>query len=91
MYKKVISIVVIILMIGGVILGFILFNKNQEKETNDKEQTITNENTDTNTDDSCNESNESARIKLTFNDNSVYVRLNDSKSSNDLGFEKCRF
>lgn len=76
--NKRIVLLVIIIVIGGVVVAFSLFNNNQEKELTSNNQTITNENTDTNT------SNEGAKIKLSFNDNEVYVRLNNSKSSNDL-------
>lgn len=74
--KKRIILLVVIIVIGGVVVAFSLFNNNQEKELTDNKETIINENTDT--------SNEEARIKLSFNDNEVYVRLNNSKASNDF-------
>lgn len=67
--NKRIILLVVIIVIGGVVVAFSLFNN---------KETIANENTDINT------SNEGARIKLSFNDNEVYVRLNNSKSSTDL-------
>ena len=78
MKKKVFIAILIIVIIGGVTLFFGLINKNSEKtgdnnkvdEDNIKEENTTNQ--------------EGARLKLTFNDNELYVRLNDSQASNNL-------
>lgn len=84
MRKKVILIVIVILLIGGVILAFNLFKKSDLQEDGSNQQTTSSENNNTDVVESPGSTMEGARIKLTINENEVYVNLNNSKSSNDL-------
>lgn len=84
MKKKVILIVIVILLIGGVILAFNLFKKSNLQEDRSNQQTTSNENSNSDVVESPKSTMEGARIKLTINENEVYVNLNNGKSSNDL-------
>lgn len=84
MKKKVILIVIVILLIGGVILAFNLLKKSNLQENDSYPQTTSNENSNSDVVESPKSTMEGARIKLTINENEVYVNLNNSKSSNDL-------
>ena len=84
MKKKVILISIVILLIGGVTLAFNLFKKSDLQEDSSNQQITSSENNNTGVVESSEDAMEGTRIKLTINENDVYVNLNNSKSSNDL-------
>lgn len=86
--KIIIGIILAVVIIGG-ITTFTLLNgkdgdlKESNESSNETSNVMQDDKTDSN-DNSNTNSNEVTRIKLTFNNEEVYVRLNDSKSSKDF-------
>lgn len=81
MNKKIIILAILLIVIGGIVFSFMLFSKSDNKTEN-------NENVENNNIEEINEfddeMNDNYRIKLTFNDNEIFVKLNNSKTSIDF-------
>lgn len=72
MYKKIIILGIILIVIGSVIFNSILYFKKSKNDSIQKLNKLEDE------------MNNSYRIKLTFNNNEIFVNLNNSKSSMDF-------
>ena len=86
--KIIIGIILVVVIIGGITTFILLNGKDRDlKESNESSNETSNVMQDDKTDSNNNSnttSNEVTRIKLTFNNEEVYIRLNDSKSSKDF-------